>query len=157
MGKRGPQKKPTAIDDLQGNPSKRKRPPEPKFSGAVKPPKFLNAAALAEWRRLAPELEPMGLLQSGDVAMFAAYCCAYADFCAANQECNKRGETYTTERGEYVSPWAKLKNESFARMQRAGAKFGLSPADRADLGGPSNKPKETEFERKRAAKMKGNG
>lgn len=67
--------KPTALKVLQGTDRKdRANPGEPKPApGAVKPP-GLSRAASAEWERLAPMLERLGLLRETDALAFEDLC-----------------------------------------------------------------------------------
>jgi phage terminase small subunit len=67
--------KPTALKVLQGTvqPS-RANPSEPKPAvGAAKPP-HLSRSAAAEWDRLAPMLERLGLLRETDAIAFEDLC-----------------------------------------------------------------------------------
>jgi P27 family predicted phage terminase small subunit len=53
------------------------------------------AVAKTEWRRLASELELLGLLGSTDQAALAGYCNAYANLVRAQKMINAKGFTYT--------------------------------------------------------------
>ena len=79
MGKRGPKKEPTVLKLIKGNPGKRpinKREPKPE-PGLPKCPAHLNDLAKLEWRRVAKELDSVGLLTKLDRAVLAAYCKAW--------------------------------------------------------------------------------
>jgi len=69
----GPKLKPTAIKILEGNPGKRPlnlNEPKP-LQIAPECPDWLLDEAKKEWKRLAPELERLGLLTILDMAAFA--------------------------------------------------------------------------------------
>src|SRR5688572_18095041 len=72
--------KPTQLKAVQGTlrPS-RVNPSEPKPEPAVPTcPSWLPKEAKAEWRRIVPQLERLGLLTLIDRAALAAYCQSYA-------------------------------------------------------------------------------
>ena len=80
MATRGRKPTPTAIKELEGNPGKRalndKEPKPQKKAPAC--PKWLEDEAKKEWRRLAKQMEQLGILTQVDMAAFAGYCQAYA-------------------------------------------------------------------------------
>lgn len=55
-------------------------PPPPFVRRAPEPPDFLDGEALAEWHRVVPGLERLGLLHDGSRAGLAAYCVAWSTF-----------------------------------------------------------------------------
>ena len=78
----GRRSKPTVLKRLDGNPGKRalydaEMQPKP---GIPDPPDILQLEALAleEWERIAPELAAMGALTHLDSTALAAYCVSYA-------------------------------------------------------------------------------
>lgn len=97
----GPQPKPTAIKRLEGNPGKRPlNESEPVYSqGEVEPPEHLDQIARKEWERLYPELEGNGLLTKADVAVFAAYCEAVAEWSKLSKQIEELGNTIETPNG----------------------------------------------------------
>ena len=80
MAIRGRKPTPTAIKMLEGNPGKRPmNGSEPKpLKKAPSCPKWLETEAKREWRRLAKQMESIGILTDVDMAAFAGYCQAYA-------------------------------------------------------------------------------
>lgn len=80
MAQRGRKPKPTAVKQLEGNPGKRQlNANEPKPAArAPSCPKWLEDDAKKEWRRLAKQMEQLGILTEVDMAAFAGYCQAYA-------------------------------------------------------------------------------
>ena len=80
LAQRGRKPKPTAIKELEGNPGKRQLNEYEPHPAAKAPtcPKWLDDDAKKEWRRLAKQMEQIGILTEVDMAAFAAYCQAYA-------------------------------------------------------------------------------
>jgi phage terminase small subunit len=75
MGRRGPLPEPDKLRLLRGNPSK--TPPRWQVKArpvAPTPPTWLDREARAEWRRVTPELERLGLLSHIDRGMLTLYC-----------------------------------------------------------------------------------
>ena len=96
MATRGRKPTPTAIKELEGNPGKRKlndKEPKP-VKKAPSCPKWLEAEAKKEWRRLSKKMEMMGVLTEVDMAAFAGYCQAYARW--------KEAEEFITQHGTIV-------------------------------------------------------
>lgn len=84
MGARGPLPQSADVLYLRGNPSHRK----PKRTVRAKPgapaaPAWLVAEAKAEWKRVVPELDDLGILAKVDRGVLAAYCDAWAKFTMA--------------------------------------------------------------------------
>lgn len=141
MGQRGPAPKPTALKLLAGNPGKRRlntsEPQPPR--GAPGCPTWLDTEAKAEWRRIVPELERLGLLTKVDRAALAAFCQAWSDYKAAVQAVRQDGKTFLTESG-YIAknPMVTIMNEAADRLHKFGQQFGLSPASRTRLHAPKD-------------------
>ncbi|MFF7365827.1 phage terminase small subunit P27 family [Streptomyces sp. NPDC008125] len=86
MGTRGPIPQPDNVRALRGNPGGR---PAPKRvaarPGAPSPPTWLDTEAKAEWRRVVPELDRLGVLAKVDRAALTTYCAAWSKFAAAEK------------------------------------------------------------------------
>lgn len=70
MATRGRKPTPTAIKELEGNPGKRPlntKEPKP-VKKAPSCPKWLEPEAKKEWRRLAKQMEQIGILTEVDMA-----------------------------------------------------------------------------------------
>lgn len=148
MGRRGPAPKPTVLKVLEGNPGKRplnQNEPKPKPI-APKCPSWLDKEAKREWKRVAPELERLGLLTVVDGAALAAYCQAYARWKQAEEIIKREGMTVTTESG-YVMPHPAVKIAEKAQqlIKAFCAEFGLTPSSRSRMSLPEQK-EEDEFE-----------
>ena len=82
MGTRGPKPLPANVHLLRGNASKKSAG---ELAGTIQPeieipgcPKHLLPEAKKEWRRIAPELQNLGLISKLDRTALALYCQAYA-------------------------------------------------------------------------------
>ena len=136
MATRGRKPTPTAIKELEGNPGKRPlNQNEPKPEKKAPPcPKWLEPEAKKEWRRLAKQMEAIGILTEVDMAAFAGYCQAYARW--------KEAEEFITQHGTIVKTpsgyWAQVPQVSIAQtylkiMIRFAEQFGLTPASRSRI------------------------
>ena len=96
MAQRGRKPKPTAVKMLEGNPGKRSlNTGEPKpEKKAPRCPAWLEDEAKKEWKRMAKQLEHLGILTEIDMAAFAGYCQAYARW--------KEAEEFITQHGTIV-------------------------------------------------------
>lgn len=133
MGRRGPPPKPTALRILEGNPSKRPlNPNEPKPPvGIPDCPGHLDQFAKAEWKRIAPILDRLGLLTIVDGAALAAYCQTYSRWAKAEREIKKHGIVMETENGTVRRPEVSIAREALHQMRAFAMEFGLTPASRS--------------------------
>ena len=95
MATRGRKPTPTAIKILHGNPGKRplnKHEPMPEKK-APTCPKWLDDEAKKEWKRLAPQMEQLGILTEADRTAFASYCQAYSRWKEAEEFMTRRKRT----------------------------------------------------------------
>jgi P27 family predicted phage terminase small subunit len=96
----GRKPKPNALRVLEGKPGHRPLRPEPKPRPvAPKCPAWLLLEAKREWRRVAPELERLGLLTVVDGTPLAGYCQAYARWRQAETVLEDEGTTFKTPNG----------------------------------------------------------
>lgn len=149
MGSRGPAPKPVSLKLVTGNPGKRRLKQTPAPSpGKVACPDWLNAAAKAEWRRVAPELERLGLLTRLDRAVLAGYCEAYARWAEATKFIHENGQHYMTPKGQ-LRQWPQVETAKQAEqaMRSFASEFGLTPNSRAKLSVEAREEEEDEFEK----------
>ncbi|MEE8551357.1 MAG: phage terminase small subunit P27 family, partial [Gemmatimonadota bacterium] len=101
MGRRGPPPKSPYLKALEGNPGKRPLKVNNAKARSAAPdcPDWLSAEAKAEWKRLAPELERLGLLTLLDRAAFSGYCQSYAHWVQAQRVLREHGTRYVTGSG----------------------------------------------------------
>lgn len=136
MAQRGRKPTPTAIKELEGNPGKRplnENEPRP-TKKAPACPKWLEPEAKKEWRRLAKQMETIGILTEVDMAAFASYCQAYARW--------KEAEEFLTQHGTIVKTpsgyWQMVPQVSIAQtynkiMTKIATEFGLTPSSRSRI------------------------
>lgn len=102
--------------------------------GAARCPSFLDAEARAEWNRLAPELERLGLLTSIDQSAFAAYCQAWGDLayvCNALRVRKKRVGPQPPSGKLTLHPLMQYRAQAMDRVVRYAGDFGMTPSARA--------------------------
>ena len=149
MATRGRKPKPTAMKELEGNPGKHPlNTSEPKPNKkAPACPKWLEPEAKKEWRRLAKQMEAIGILTEVDMAAFAAYCQSYARWKEAQEHIDSEGSTFETDKGyQQQTPWVGIANTNQKLMLQAASEFGLTPSSRSRIVAGSAKGKEPEDE-----------
>ncbi len=140
MGRRGPPPKPTALRLLEGNASKRplnRREPNPE-PGRPVCPSWLLPEAKAEWRRIVPALERMGVLARVDRPALEGYCQAYARWRDAELQLTKYGWMIQTPSG-YVQqgPFVSIVQRQILIMKQFLAELGLTPSARSRIVTPT--------------------
>ncbi|HEY2024608.1 phage terminase small subunit P27 family [Paraburkholderia sp.] len=154
--------KPTALRVIEGNRARRPMPknePRPR-RGIPKPPAHLDSYALAEWDRITPELDAIGLLSTIDGTTLAAYCQCVSRWMQAEEAIQrmKARDKLTsalmikTSNGNAIqNPLIGVANRAMHMAIRFAAEFGMSPAARARLDAlphepdPQNERKESYF------------
>lgn len=141
MATRGRKPTPTAIKELEGNPGKRKlndKEPKPEKK-APSCPKWLEAEAKKEWRRLAKKMELMGVLTEVDMAAFAGYCQAYARWKGAEEFITQHGDMVRTPNGYLQQvPQVSIAQTNLKIMLKFCEQFGLTPSARSRMIGEEN-------------------
>ena len=134
---------PTQLKIVTGNPGKRPMPknePKPAVARSIKPLPWLSAEAKKEWRRVAPELERVGLLTEVDIALLAAYCDAFGDFQRDEKAMAKlRAEAAGVETNE--TPNGMVQQHALRGMKRVARadlvkfchEFGMTPTARSGM------------------------
>jgi P27 family predicted phage terminase small subunit len=141
----GRKPKPTAAKELAGNPGKRAlNRNEPQPGGIAKCPGHLSKEAKKEWKRVAQELIPLGLLTSVDMAALAAYCVTYARWVKAEAQITKLGEYIKSSKSGYLiqAPWVGVANKAMELMHKFASEFGFTPSSRTRLSVEPLKPKD---------------
>ncbi|MFD6421719.1 phage terminase small subunit P27 family [Streptomyces sp. NPDC060198] len=144
MGRSGPAGKPTALRVLHGDRKDRINTDEPQpGQGDIVAPDWLSADALEVWDALVDDLVAKGVMTPWDVEAYANWCDAVArrrDAAAHVAEegavvelpvFNKNGDLTGHRQGK--NPWLMALDSADAQVQRYGARFGLTPSDRAQL------------------------
>jgi P27 family predicted phage terminase small subunit len=132
----GRKPKPTAIKEMLGNPGKRPlNEGEPKPTGVPKCPRqFLSPLARKEWKRIAKELAPLGLLTNVDRSAMAIYCAAWARWTEAHENIVKFGEVIKTHNGNPIqNPYRAIANRAEETILKVAAEFGMTPSARSRI------------------------
>lgn len=149
---------PTELKKLGGNAGHRPlNAAEPKPTQGEPPmPEGLSGAAQAEWQRIVPELQTLGLLTIIDGSALAAYCQNYGTWFEAMLKIDEYGvitevpimkkikvktdegkTVYLDEPTGYLSlkknPAVTVANEAMKLMKSFLVEFGMTPASRAKL------------------------
>lgn len=139
---RGRKPRPTHLKLIEGNPGKRALPraepkPEPK---APKPPTDLHGDALREWRRVAPQLERLGLLTGLDRAALAAYCWSWAQLLAAERTLAESSLLLKgrPDRGMVRNPAAAIARDASRDCRAWCSEFGMTPSARGRMALPDD-------------------
>lgn len=141
MGKRGPKPEPTALKKLRGNPGKRAlNRNEPQPAVGAKPPRWVNAKSRYHWRKVAPELERLGILTVVDTVAFGLLCDALVDYVLAREVVEAAAEeggvrfVATTDKGNIIQhPAVGVMNKAWERVLKACREFGMTPSSRTSL------------------------
>ncbi|KKL54928.1 hypothetical protein LCGC14_2260500, partial [marine sediment metagenome] len=127
--------KPSHLTLIEGNPGKRAiNRNEPKPQPIAPPcPAWLDYEAKAEWKRVAPELERLGLLTIVDRAALAAYCIAWSHLRKAQEKLQK---------GDIISPYFTVVQRAQEKVRQFCAEFGLTPSSRGRMSVPEGGEKD---------------
>lgn len=162
MARPGRKPAPTPLKILRGTRSDRVAKAEPRApSGRPKPPAHLDKVARAEWRRLVPILERMGVLTQAEGGALAVYCVAYSRWVTACRAIEAESEAAAESLGRFfgddegrpakdprivaatgllestglggtkVSPLVHICQQAEAEMLRTLAEFGCTPSSRS--------------------------
>ena len=119
----------SALDrQLDGNAGN--RPPPPTLGvpeGDVACPEWLDDDARAEWLRLAPAMDRLGLLKPLYTGNFAAYCQAFSLFKSCVQELDRRGYTFKNKGMIRQRPEVAMMKDAQRTMRQFAQEFGLMP------------------------------
>lgn len=140
MGRRGPLPDPKSERSATGRntlrrPSKAKPEAQAASTGGVAPPSYVTAvpAALDFWTRISPRLLAEGRLAAEHVDSFGQLARIYADVLQLQEIIAAEGWVIATDKGQAVSPIAKLLRDSRRDFVTLAGKFGLTAADAARL------------------------
>jgi P27 family predicted phage terminase small subunit len=130
-----PPRKPNHLKILAGTREDRINRNEPLPSeSTIAPPVELSEGAQQIWNRLAPDLINQKCLSSWDVDMFVIFCDAAATYHDARRAMGSDYVTKGSVPGTTVkSALWRIMRDSADTMRTIGAKFGLTPSDRAGI------------------------
>jgi P27 family predicted phage terminase small subunit len=133
----GTKPKPNEVKELEGNPGRRPMFPVIKpRSDKITCPIHLSGIARREWRRIAPELQRLGLLTNIDRAALASYCQEYSRWVVAEKDLKTEGLIFETDKGyQYQNPKLAVANKAMELMHKFLVEFGLTPSSRTRVSG----------------------
>jgi len=106
-------------------------------------PRDLSEEAKAEWRRVVPELEDIGILASVDRGVLVRYCTAWADWVELQRLLAQSGKVLKGARGHLVrNPLWFMKNDAEQTVSDLAKQLGLTPAARLRAGVVHERPPE---------------
>lgn len=137
---RGRKPTPSKIIDIRGGTKHTHRAksyhagvPDPP-AAIPKPPKHLDKEAKAEWRRMAKDLEPLGLLTNLDKAVFASYCQAFSTWSQATKKVQEGGFVFKAPNGmPMMNPYLPIVNKANEQMMKALIELGMTPSSRSRI------------------------
>ncbi|WP_205850447.1 phage terminase small subunit P27 family [Mycolicibacterium sp. CR10] len=112
----------------------RSEPVPARTGDTVVPPVELSEGARAVWDQLSPDLIDRGVLTPWDAHLFAAFCDAAATYWHTRELIGTEFLVPGTRKGSMVrSPLWMVLSSAEQQMAQLGARFGLTPGDRAGL------------------------
>jgi P27 family predicted phage terminase small subunit len=138
----GRRPQPTQLKLLRGNPGKRRvNPAEPTLPRVAEsfdqPPRELagDAAARAEWKRIAPMLRLCGVVSQGERAALLALCQQWSRYLAAHRDVRRRGMVIKAGLPPVplVNPYLAIADRALSHCQRLWVELGLTPSGRARI------------------------
>lgn len=135
----GPVAQDSNVRQLRGNPGKRKSPNTPQpAKGIPAAPTWLTAEAKAEWKRVTPELERLGMLAFLDRAVLTIYCDSWSQFVAATKTLRKEEAVVDDKAhtGVKKHPAWMIRRQAAAEVMAAADKMGLSKSARDRMKAP---------------------
>lgn len=153
----GPPKTPSHLQLVRGNPSKRpinKNEPKPK-KGVPPTPKHLSKQGKYWFKRMAEELDEIGVLSQLDAKALELLVEAYVEYRHHCEVLDEEGYTYknSTESGLMIKahPAAIMKADVWKRIRAMLSEFGMTPAARTKVSvkGPEQEDPLEAFLKKR--------
>lgn len=105
------------------------------------PPSYLTKEAKAEYKKLYPLIQELPVANL-DLSLLSVYVQAYADYQQATEALSKDEVVTFTERGSKVSPWHRVKMDSYSTMNSIAPKLGLTIDSRMKILTPKQESKE---------------
>jgi P27 family predicted phage terminase small subunit len=98
-------------------------------------PQSITGEAAAEWRRIVPDLERMGLLTTVDRGVLIRYCTAWADWVDVDRQLRETGRLIKGQRNGLVrNPLWMLRQDAESVLSDLGKQLGLTPNARLRAG-----------------------
>jgi P27 family predicted phage terminase small subunit len=104
-------------------------------------PRDLPAEAKAEWRRIVPQLEEIGLLATIDRGVLVRYCTTWADWQELDRLLQRSGKLIKGQKGNLVrNPLWLMRRDAEQMLADLARQLGLSPAARLRSGVAHERP-----------------
>lgn len=138
MGARGPLAQTDNVRYIRGNPGHRESPKRGKLPpGLPNPPTWLDREARAEWKRIVPELERLGILAKVDRAVLAMYCDAWSRWVDIARRIREDGTVVAGYRGVATKhPGWQIYRDAQATVAQLAKECGCSPNARLRMSIP---------------------
>jgi P27 family predicted phage terminase small subunit len=135
MTRRGRKPAPTPLKILKGTRKDRINTQAPRPPVArPDPPETLDSFGMAEWNRILPQLEELGILARVDGAALALYCSAYSQWQRAEVEIAMYGVLVDSSGGGLkANPAIGVASTARAQMHSLLSEFGATPASRGKV------------------------
>jgi P27 family predicted phage terminase small subunit len=132
MGRRGPLPDPNSERSATGRNTVSRLSSQ---AESVTPPAHVSARTMAAafWEMHAPTLAAEGRLRQVHAEVFGQLCHLHADIRGLAEQIDREGWITATDKGQSVSPVARLLRDSRRDFVTLAAKFGLTAADEARL------------------------
>jgi P27 family predicted phage terminase small subunit len=115
-------------------------------------PRALKGEARAEWNRIVPELEAMGVLVTIDRGVLIRYCTAWADWVDLEGLLQKSGRLVRGQKGNLVrNPVSLLRRDAEETLIELGRQLGLTPMARLRAGVVHERPPDPREEEDRVS------
>lgn len=134
----GQNAKPIALHQLRGTYRKDrhgKNIPRP-YPMAPRCPSWASADARKHWRRLAPELEKLGLLTILDADAFGLYCSALSQWISMSTQIDREGSVIEDSRGGRKHPLYPALHAAEDCLRWGFREFGMTPMARSRMNLP---------------------
>lgn len=145
----GPKPKPPALKLIEGNPGKRPiptdyarptpaAPTEPRWAKILPGPLAAQVRkdASAEWKRVVPVLDGLGLLSVVDNAILTDYCICWARLMECERVLSVEGMVKSTDRGPAKHPLITAAGQYRTALKSYVGELGLGPSSRGRLAVP---------------------
>ena len=135
MPKPGPKPKDQRLRDLDGNPEKKPRRPDPvKASGAPTPPDWLGEYSLKIWNSILGSMPP-NFYSEADAILLASYCQACTMAKKAVIQIEAEDITLKNVQGNMIrNPACAVLSDAMSKIVTIGNHLGLDPSARQSMG-----------------------
>ena len=134
---RGRKPKPASMKNARV--SHRRIRPDATIEARAQCPEWLSDTAKAEWLRVSPILESLGLLTAADQTAFAGYCACYAEWERAQRFITENGQVLTLRddkgnvRSVIPAPEIGIAVRMLDKVRQFSTEFGMTPSARGRI------------------------